>query len=228
MVVIVAGMVAQQWWLRGPYFRRRQGPLGLPGQVGPFVAPVDGTVVYCRAVELGPLYAQKADREHYAGIVRVPSWHVGLFMTPFDRHCVLAPCAGQVVAVDHWKVGRNLPMLDLLEYVRVMFMRRFDRWLERHLCGWITQNERVVLTMRAMDGWLYQLVLIGDKYVNKIDLFVKVGDYVDQHRPLGFIRRGSQVDIVVPRGELMPTDRVVVGQGCRCGDPRLFEKEDRR
>jgi phosphatidylserine decarboxylase len=226
MVVLVGIMVAQQWWLRGPYFRRR--PLKGKHPRDPFMlqTPVEGTVVYMRSVAKGePLYAVKHDANYYLGHVDEDAWHLGIFMTPFDRHHVSAPCDGVVMMVERWAAGANLPMLDLLEYIRVMFFRRFDGWLERHLDGWITQNERVVIHMCDRGGRDVQLVMIGDKYVNKIETYVGPGVHVKKGDVLGFIRRGSQVDIVVPKGHWrrhvpMPEPGwLEVGSGLRCGDP---------
>lgn len=92
----------------------------------------------------------------------------------------------------------NLPMLDLHEYIRVMFFRRFEGWFSRHLEGWLTQNERVVLTMETSEGREIVVVLIGDKYVNKIDLYVEEGSEVIKGSKIAFIARGSQTDIIVP------------------------------
>jgi phosphatidylserine decarboxylase len=58
-------------------------------------------------------------------------------------------------------------------------------------------------------------VEIADKFVNKIDCFVKPGDVVRAGQKLSFISRGSQVDLVLPREgvtiEVKPGQRVIGG-----------------
>lgn len=209
MIAIIATMVWMQWFLRGPFFRRDIGDIAVAPDGA--ISPVDGTIVYVRHSAEGPIYGEKLGEQHYAGEFPYPFTHVGIYMTPLDRHYIVAPTSGTVVAIEHWKAGANLPMLDMLEYVKVMFLRNFIKWFERHLFGWLTQNERVVLTVQSFSGYRYRMLLIGDKYVNKTSLFVEVGQHIRQGQKLAFISRGSQCDLVFPTSQFHEMPAIKVG-----------------
>ena len=198
MVIVVCLMIIQQIFFRKIFFNRKV----CPARIGryDFMSPVDGTVVYDRRLDRGHIYSDKLGEKHYAGKIHKKSWHIGIFMTPFDRHYVTCPVDAEIINIERFSAGLNLPMLDLLEHFRVMFMRKFDNWLERHLSGWLTVNERCIITFRCLNtNEKFKIILIGDKYVNKIDVFFKKNDIIDAGNSIAFIKRGSQCDLVIPR-----------------------------
>jgi len=220
MIGLVVLMVAQQWYLRGAFFGRKVPRM--PCGYKDFLVPVDSYVVYCKELEPGPIYGSKKGDGHYIGDVGSPSVLIGFYMTVLDRHFAVAPCDVTLVDIERWDAGVNLPMLDLLEYTRVMWLHKFDRWMEKHLDGWLTQNERVVLTFETGHGWQFKMVLIGDKYVNKIDVFGSVGDKMLGGTTVAYIHRGSQVDLLVPRNRLHLKQHNNVNKGFRAGDSSLM------
>lgn len=221
MIVLVLFMIAQQYVLRGPFFRRRVR--NVKYRDGDFLVPVDSYLVYARSVIDGAIYSTKLNVSQYLGSVLYPCWHLGFYMTTFDRHFAVAPCDCRVVGIDRLNAGVNLPMLDLLEYTKVMFLHRFDGWLSRHLSGWLSQNERVIITF-AVDDWSFMMVLIGDKYVNKIEVFKGVGEQVCGGEVVGYIHRGSQVDLVVPADRIDVSSAAVVNMGLLVGNVHVMKR----
>lgn len=224
MVLLTGVMVLSQYWFREIFFKRPMGKVSPPpGCVG---SPVDGTLVYVRRVEPGPIYGEKLGEKHFSGEIDYPAVHVGIYMSIFDRHHVMAPCSCTVVRIQKWSAGVNLPMLDLHEYVRVMFFRNFEKWFSRHLRTWISQNERVTLDLLDARGTPFKMILIGDKYVNKIDLEVSEGENLEAGQKIAFISRGSQTDLLFKEGSILP-DRpnVKIGGRVTAGEP-IFNLEN--
>src|SRR5207237_936045 len=51
-------------------------------------------------------------------------WLIGIAMTALDVHYQYSPLPAKVGEIFHHSHGRNLPMFDLWEYVRITWMRR--------------------------------------------------------------------------------------------------------
>ena len=217
MALCTGTMVLSQYWFREVFFKRPMGKVSPPpGCLG---SPVDGTLVYVRRVAPGPIYGEKLGEKHFSGEIDYPAIHVGIYMSIFDRHHVMAPCSCTVVRIQKWSAGVNLPMLDLHEYVRVMFFRKFEEWFSRHLRTWISQNERVTLDLLDDRGNPFKMILIGDKYVNKIDLEVSEGTTLEAGQKIAFISRGSQTDLLFKEGVILPENsRAKVGDRVTAGD----------
>ena len=224
LLVSVILLLCCQYWLREIFFKRPMGNISVPE--GCVASPVDGSLVYIREVDSGPIYGEKLGEKHYAGEIHFSAIHVGIYMSVFDRHHVVAPCDCELKAIEKWSSGVNFPMLDLHEYIRVMFFRRFENWFSRHLSSWITQNERVTLEFRDNEGNPFKMILIGDKYVNKITLSGEVGAKFVGGQNIAFISRGSQTDILFPKNlfEKSLISQALVGKRVTAGDP-LFQKE---
>ncbi len=215
MLFLVGLMVSVTKFFRGFWFHRKASWVN--SAAGGLGSPVDGRLVYHRIVEPGKIFSTKLGEDHYAGEVPVQSLHVGIYMTPFDRHFVFSPIAGVVSNIEHWKATANLPMLDLLEYWRVMLARKFDDWMSRH--GWITTNERVRVDLDTSHGPV-SIIMIADKYVNKVDIMVKVGQTLEEGTALAFIGRGSQTDFILPSSFHCP---LPVGSKLKIGSPLVKE-----
>jgi phosphatidylserine decarboxylase len=171
------------------------------------ISPADGQIVYIKRFTDGAVASEKLGRKiELTEIAELPQtrgrsgWIVGIYMSPFDVHFNYAPVAGRVTAQRYRKADANLPMVDLSEYIRIAFLRRpFDNFAAAfHL-----ENERntVVIEPSADASAAGQpdiaVVEIADKYVNKIDILAKEGDELKVGSKLGFIKRGSQVDVIV-------------------------------
>lgn len=199
----------------------RDPPRTPPHDERALVAPCDGTVVYARPVEPGGLLATKNGKAiSLDELVKapcpwpdaVPRWIVGIYMSPLDVHFNYAPVAGRVEAVVYTPAKLNWPMVDLWEYVNLTYLHRaVDLFAKRHHLT----NERNTVFLQGQHGRL-AIVEIADKFVNKIDCFIQPGQAVIQGQKIGFIRRGSQVDLVVYDAEVSldvrPGDRVVGGE----------------
>lgn len=185
-------------FLRTIWFHR--DPLRTPVETeGVLVAPADGMVVYTRRFQDGHVVSDKLGEQipiteiTHMGEASGEGWMLGIYMSPLDVHFNYAPCSGVVEAIHHQDAARNLPMVDMWEYVRIVWLRRLVQLYGRrfHL-----ENERSTMFLQA--GTLrLALVLIADKFVNKIKCFVTPGQAVDCGGKLAFIGRGSQVDIVM-------------------------------
>lgn len=171
------------------------------------ISPADGQIVYIKRFEDGAVASEKLGRRiELTEIAELPQtkgrsgWIVGIYMSPFDVHFNYAPVAGTVTAQRYRKADANLPMVDLSEYIRIAFLRRpFDNFAAAfHL-----ENERNTVVIepdaeaRAAGQPDVAVVEIADKFVNKIDILASEGDAVRVGSKLGFIKRGSQVDLIV-------------------------------
>lgn len=170
------------------------------------VSPADGQIVYIKRFENGSVESEKLGRRiELTEIAELPQtagrsgWIVGIYMSPFDVHFNYAPVSGRVTAQRYRKADANLPMVDLSEYIRIAFLRRpFDNFAAAfHL-----ENERNTVVIEPVKGSLegqpdVAVVEIADKFVNKIDILAKEGDALAVGDKLGFIKRGSQVDLIV-------------------------------
>ncbi len=179
------------WFYRHP----RRIPLEKEGAI---ISPADGQVVYIRPFEDGVIVSEKMEeRISLSEITKTEGWPaqgwiIGIYMSPLDVHYNYAPIKAKVKRMVHVKSKVNLPMLDLLQYVRLTFLRRSMNLISKkfHI-----ENERNVI---FLEGELKVLVVeIADKFVNKIRPLVREGTDVEPGTEIGFIERGSQVDLII-------------------------------
>ncbi|MEW5883325.1 MAG: phosphatidylserine decarboxylase [Armatimonadota bacterium] len=205
-------------FLRTVWFHRDPLHPDVPQRADAVRSPVYGIVAYVRRVEDGIVTADKKGEE-----IPLPEltkdqsgqsgWLVGIAMTALDVHFQYAPVPAVVESMHHHRTGRNLPMFDLWEYVRITWFRRWvSLWAKRYLL----ENERMTFRLRGASVTL-SLVLIADKFVDKITPFVKAGDEVAAGAKLSFIGRGSQVDVFLPD---TPGLQIAVQPGDRALGPR--------
>jgi phosphatidylserine decarboxylase len=230
-LLAAAGLVllfgAALLFLRTVWFHR--DPNRSPEEAGGvLIAPADGMVVYARPFRHGRVVSEKlGERIPVTEITGTSTgeehgWMLGIYMSPLDVHFNYAPCAGVVHAIHHQRASLNLPMLDLWEYIKMVWFRRLVQLFGRrfHL-----ENERTTLFLDGESVRL-ALVLIADKFVSKINCFVSAGQKVACSEKLAFIGRGSQVDVVIfdenVRLEVSPGMRVRGGETVIA---RIGEKE---
>jgi phosphatidylserine decarboxylase len=165
------------------------------------ISPADGQIVYIKRFVDGAVYSEKLGRRIELSEIAEPpqtagrsGWILGIYMSPFDVHFNYAPVAGTVTAQRYRKADANLPMVDLSEYIRIAFLRRpFDNFAAAfHL-----ENERNTVVIQGGGAPDVAVVEIADKFVNKIDVLAHEGDELKAGDKLGFIKRGSQVDVIV-------------------------------
>jgi len=195
MISVVLTMICLQFLIRKVLFNRNVDldlSDSFPGEV---LYPCDGRLVYTRMIE-GEAYAMKLNEKISIGFLDETCYHIGVYMTPYDRHYVVAPFRGTVKKIEKVNAGVHLPMLDLFEYARSGLFLSFNDWFKRKFNSYLKDTEKVVITIDSHDYGDFKVILIGDKCVNKIDLFVEEGSEVIRGQKLGFIRRGSQVDLI--------------------------------
>ncbi|MGI8923587.1 MAG: phosphatidylserine decarboxylase [Fimbriimonadales bacterium] len=183
------------WFFRDPdHALTEQGDLVLR-------SPVYGRVAYVRRIENGVVESEKkGERILISDITKDDwpdqdgdGWLIGIAMTALDVHYQYSPLPATVGSICHHAHGRNLPMFDLWEYVRITWLRRGVQLFAKK---YVFENERQTVWLKGKAAKI-ALVLIADKFVSKITTFVKDGDSVAAGGKLSFIGRGSQVDVVV-------------------------------
>lgn len=200
-----AFLLAAAWvYLRRVWFFR--DPVRVPpDEPSLVVSPADGRVIYINPIEKGVVFSEKlGEAIPLKEITQAQSdwgdegWIVGIYMSPLDVHFNYAPVSGRVERVAYTGARANLPMVDLWEYVRLTYLRKaVDLFGHRyHLV-----NERNTVFLDGGDVRL-AAVEIADKFVNKIDCFVRPGDRVRRGQKISFIKRGSQVDLVIFRRDV--------------------------
>lgn len=195
-VLIIIGI---QVYLRKVWFYR--DPVRKPmAEKDMIISPADGQVVYIKEVSSQNVVCEKLSQripveEISKSKTRVSDGYlVGIYMSPLDVHFNYAPISGTVESIEHIQAKTNLPMVDLLEYIRLTYLRKaIDLFGKKfHF-----QNERNTLFIKGDIN--VAMVEIADKFVNKIKCFVKPGDAVKAGQKLAFIERGSQVDLFIPK-----------------------------
>lgn len=214
---IVVGGYVWFWWFRNVYFFRdpkRVIPLG----DDVIVAPADGRVMYLYPVKGGEITSDKqGTRIRIDELAKTPiadsqGWLLGMYLSPFDVHYNRAPIQGEIRTIHYHQTGVNLPMVDLWEYVNFVLFRRAINLFSApfHL-----ENER--MTMQIQNSRLTCVViLIADKFVNKISRFFQDGQQVEKGQKISFIERGSQTDLFIPDPDLVflvkPGEQVYAGE----------------
>lgn len=240
VIAIAALFLAGVWFVRTVWFHRDPSH-ALDRDDKAIRSPVYGRVSYIRRVFDGMVISEKlgevisisditkedwpispppapsplAGTDQPKGGEGEPSgdgWLIGIAMTPLDVHFQYAPIAGRMGTITHHGHGRNLPMFDFWEYVRIT-------WLRKHVQLWareyVFENERQ--TMWIEGGQIkVALILIADKFVSKISTFVNAGDEVPAGGKLSFIARGSQVDLLICGYPEMP---ILVKEGDAAAGP---------
>jgi phosphatidylserine decarboxylase len=164
-------------------------------------SPVYGRIAYIRRITGGVVESEKkGERILNSDITKEDwpdaagdGWLFGIAMTALDVHYQYAPIAGTVQSIRHFSHGRNLPMFDLWEYVKITWLRRGVQLFAKK---YVFENERQTMWIESPRARV-ALVLIADKFVSKITTFAKEGSAVKAGEKISFIGRGSQVDVVV-------------------------------
>jgi len=214
LVLMAVGLLAILWGAAVLFLRRvwffRDPPREAPRIAGALLSPADGIVVYVRPYSQGAVQVNKLGQSievseitKHPGHLDQEGWIVGVYMSPLDVHFNYAPADAEVEAIVHTPVAINLPMVDLWEYLRLTYLRRA---VDLFSAAYRLHNERNTIFFRGQrpDGAClhYAVVEIADKFVNKIDCFVRPGQAVLAGQKLSFIKRGSQVDLIVPRDRI--------------------------
>jgi phosphatidylserine decarboxylase len=98
------------------------------------------------------------------------------FLSVFDVHVQKAPAAGEVIASRH-AAGRKL----------AAFRPEAGRVNEQHLS-----------VIRRANGDLVGVSQIAGLLARRVVCYLRAGDRVDRGQPMGLIKFGSRVDLIVP------------------------------
>jgi phosphatidylserine decarboxylase len=184
-------------WKRNIWFFR-DPPRRAAGDPGVIVAPCDGRVIYIQEIKDSQIVSQKLSTQiSIEEITKSPDAPpsgvlIGIYMSPYDVHFNYAPISGRVRKIVHTQAKINLPMVDLWEYIQFVWFRRAVNLLGHafHLL-----NERNTIVIEG--PCKVAMVEIADKVVNKIDCYVHEGEELRQGQKVSFIKRGSQVDLIL-------------------------------
>lgn len=202
LIVFIASGI---YFLRNIWFYRDPQRTS-PTKPGVIVAPADGKVIYIKKVKDGEVVSKKlGEKIKISEITKYESrkgskdgWLIGIYMSPLDVHYNYAPIPGNIEEIVHTQAAVNLPMVDLWEYINLVYLRRgVDLFAKRFHFA----NERNTIFLKNEDLSIV-VVEIADKFVNKINCFVKKGDQLEIGDKLSFIERGSQADVVIFREDI--------------------------
>ncbi len=199
LVFLVLVLLCGTWFLRNVWFYRDPQRKPESNSLGTIVAPADGRVVYIKRIKRGTLTSEKLGQKIPLPEITGDSppdldgFSIGIYMSPLDVHFNYCPHPGVVERIYYKPAKVNLPMLDMWEYVKVVWLRRMVDLFGRkyHL-----ENERNTIFLRC-GAVRMAVVLIADKFVSKIKCFVTEGQSLGYSEKLAFIERGSQVDLVI-------------------------------
>lgn len=169
------------------------------------ISPAEGQIVYIKKIEGGKISSEKLGRKiKLEEITKFPldtplkGWIVGIYMSPLDVHFNYAPIKGKVERIVYSKAKANVPMADLLEYITLAYLKRtVDNFAKKfHF-----DNERNTILLKG-EEFSVVVVEIADKFVNKINCLIKEDQELFLAEKIGFVDRGSQVDLIILKEDL--------------------------
>ncbi len=204
IILVLIFLMIGLWYYKKIWFFRNPKRIPPAGK-NIILAPADGNVVYIKEFKNGEVVSEKKSEKikiseitKFSEFDQGGGWIIGIYMKPTDVHFNYAPISGQVKKIIYTGAKYNLPMVDLWEYINFVFLHRVvNLWIKKfHL-----QNERNSIFLEKEDLKI-TMVEIADKFVNKIDCFVKEEEKVSVGQKISFIKRGSQVDLIIFKKEL--------------------------
>lgn len=162
------------------------------------ISPADGQVMYIEKIKDGVVRSnKKGEIIDISEISKMPlekkdGWLIGIYMSPLDVHFNYSPMDSTVADMVYTPSKLNLPMVDLWEYIKMAYLRRAVNLISKK---YRLVNERNTV---MFNGKVQVVVVeIADKFVSKITPLVKKGENVKAGQKIGFIDRGSQVDVII-------------------------------
>lgn len=124
-------------------------------------------------------------------------YHIGIYMSPYNNHHLLTP-EGILPKIDMVQ-GEYLPMLSNFEPI-FPFLWSMN-WYSRKINNFISYNQRYIMRYNRS----VVMVMIMDKFVNKISI---IGKPIGGRKIIGFVHRGSQLDVFMPTKNYTPQIQV--------------------
>ena len=202
IILFITFLIVSLWYYKKVWFYRDPKRVPPTGE-NIILSPADGNIVYIKEFENGRVVSKKKNEEiEISEIIKVSNddggWIIGIYMKPTDVHFNYAPIKGEIKQIVYTGSKFNLPMVDIWEYINFVFLHRvINLWSKKF--HW--QYERNTIFLENKDLKIV-IVEIADKFVNKIDCFVREGENLKSGQKISFIKRGSQVDLVVFKKEL--------------------------
>ena len=199
------------YWFRNIYFFRDPSR-AVPNKKNIIISPADGRVMYIYKVKEGKVISNKKGEDinikeiTKSDVGNKAGWLIGIYMSPFDVHYNYAPISGNVEFMYHHQTAINLPMVDLWEYINFTLLRKAVNLFTRKFHF---ENERMTIKFSNSQIKCY-VILIADKFVNKITPYFKLNDKLEIGNKISFIERGSQADIFILSEDIKC--KVIVGQ----------------
>lgn len=157
-------------------------------------SPVEGTVVYVKRVtNSGEIVKDGRSIDIDFLEKDVEYFQIGIFMTPYNNHHLVAPSHDTVIDSSELVGTEYRSMMSVVDLL--MGKSWYKDWYERKRDQFLLKNARTVF----LTNWGI-MALIYDEYVNKLTLF----DEDEDRRVIGFVHRGSQVDVFVPSSKYTP------------------------
>jgi phosphatidylserine decarboxylase len=214
---IAAAGYAWLWWFRNVFFFRDPAR-SIPDGDDLLLSPADGRVMYLYPVTAGEVVSNKqGQRIRIAELAKTDvkdqnGWLLGIYMTPFDVHFNRAPLDGDITTLHYHRTGANLPMVDLWEYVNFTLLRKA---VNLFTAPFHLENERMTMRITNKRATCF-LILIADRFVNKISRFFQEGQAISKGDKISFIERGSQTDLFIATHQLsfdvVPGQQVYAGK----------------
>jgi phosphatidylserine decarboxylase len=200
---IIALLALAVWYYKNIYFFRDPKRVP-PERQNIILSPADGNIIYIKEFKDGRVVSEKKGQKiKISEITKVPDfdgqgWIIGIYMKPTDVHFNYGPIGSRIKKIVYTGAKHNLPMVDVWEYINFVFLHRVvNLWSKKF--HW--QNERNTIFLENKDIRM-AIVEIADKFVNKIDCYIKEGEWVAMGQKISFIKRGSQVDLVIYKKDL--------------------------
>ena len=198
ILILIIFISVSLWYYKKVWFYR--DPKRIPPKGNNIIiSPADGKVAYIKKIKTGKIYSKKLEEKiELSEITKVyinkkEGWICGIYMSPRDVHFNYAPFSSRVSDIVYTKTKANLPMLDLWEYINLMFLHRLVNLFSKKFHF---QNERntIFISHPKFDAILVE---IADKFVNKIKCLINKEQNIELGQKIGFIERGSQVDLII-------------------------------
>lgn len=198
-MIIVLSLVLLTLYVVWRFFFLRDPQRTIPSVIeNKILAPSDGYVIYTKRINKGdvPIAIKNKTTIPLSEINETDQYMaqsgvlIGVFLTAFSVHRLRAPFMGKVNLYHHRKNHLNQSMITPL--INLILKRETTQEGEYFLT-----NERLTLGIQGNDCMVF-FTAIADKWINRIDAWIRMGEDVKAGQQLGIIRFGSQCDIFIP------------------------------
>ena len=205
LISLVIFLSTWTMWLRYFYFCRDPKFINsYPENAKIIRSPAEGTIVYLKVTDFMDATICKSEELDGERLFRLDKYlqpysdyyQIGIFMTQYDNHHVVTSINSKIRSIHCIGDNNESSMLRYADILFSLFGISFINWLNRAE-RFIHYNQQYVIEYE--NGVI--VVITMDKYVNKFDY--NVDNQLDHPYVLGFIHRGSQTDLFIPRNKFI-------------------------